>query len=182
MNIKAMKLFLSEGSIGAHLEYFRRLRLIHSANEKCYPSAKCETAENVMKLQIKRAEKIRLISNMNELRLHECFFSSFVELPRQVREIKKYYTSEEAFCYELMEACMLTEYGFVYVALDNRRRPLIRTVEKYRELDLYAKPLLAIDVCEHAYFSDYGFDKKRYLRSLLSKIDLSRLYPACESK
>ena len=33
----------------------------------------------------------------------------------------------------------------------------------------------AIDVCEHAYFADYGFDKQRYLISALPYLDITKL-------
>ena len=42
-------------------------------------------------------------------------------------------------------------------------------------LCLPAPPALAIDVSEHAYFLDYGFDKQRYIMAALPFLDLSKL-------
>ena len=35
--------------------------------------------------------------------------------------------------------------------------------------------VLAIDMCEHAYFLDYGFDRSAYVGQLLKFLDLSRI-------
>ena len=35
--------------------------------------------------------------------------------------------------------------------------------------------VLAVDLSEHAYFTDYGFDKSEYVRNLLPYLDLSIL-------
>ena len=47
--------------------------------------------------------------------------------------------------------------------------------EKNGEHFIKGEPRLAIDLCEHAYFIEYGFDKERYLEDLLRHLDLSRL-------
>ena len=41
---------------------------------------------------------------------------------------------------------------------------------------------LAVDLCEHAYFYDYGFDKKSYLKAALSSLDLSKIENTVEKK
>ena len=37
------------------------------------------------------------------------------------------------------------------------------------------QPILSIDLYEHTYFLDYGFDKKRFIRTAISYLDISSL-------
>ena len=89
--------------------------------------------------------------------------------------LKKYYSSENSFLYEAEQLALSADGGFLYIALDDRRVPQPRLSESNRFACIKDTPLLAVDLCEHAYFSDYSFDKKRYLRAALSHLDLSKL-------
>ena len=44
------------------------------------------------------------------------------------------------------------------------------------------EPVLAVDMYEHAYFNDYGFEKEKYLRTSLEYLDLERLASALDNK
>ena len=65
---------------------------------------------------------------------------------------------------------------------------LILYIDRYGKIQSYAglnyvevltryTPLLAVDLFEHSYFIDYGFEKEKYLSSALSNLNLSRLTP-----
>ena len=37
------------------------------------------------------------------------------------------------------------------------------------------KPLVAIDLAEHAYFGDYGFCREEYIKAAILHLDLSKI-------
>ena len=57
MNLKAMKMFLSEENVKKHLEHFRNLRLRFSVLEKSIPELKGKDISAVSKLSISRKIK-----------------------------------------------------------------------------------------------------------------------------
>jgi superoxide dismutase len=59
--------------------------------------------------------------------------------------------------------------GFVGVWLRGGR-PQLFSVTDYA-LGLQGKPILALDLCEHAYFGDYAFCKERYIKEALRYIN-----------
>ena len=69
---------------------------------------------------------------------------------------------------------MDVEYGFVCVYSCNGKVS-IKGGGDFLSLCLPYLPLVCIDVCEHAYFLDYGFDKERYLKSALPYLDITKL-------
>ena len=36
-------------------------------------------------------------------------------------------------------------------------------------------PCLCVDVCEHAYLQDYGFEKEAYVRAAVAHLDVAKL-------
>ena len=50
----------------------------------------------------------------------------------------------------------------------------ITNLEEEREKAPF-EPILAVDICEHVYFLDYGFDKERFLCRFLPYLSLSKI-------
>lgn len=167
--------FLGESSLRAHLEYLREERQRHSIEEKSIPQIKGCTPREIASMNIKRSIKEQILKRLVNIRLHECYFSSFTLNHAPCPMLKKYYSSENSFLYEAEQLALSADGGFLYIALDDRRVPQPRLSESNRFACIKDTPLLAVDLCEHAYFSDYSFDKKRYLRAALSHLDLSKL-------
>ena len=175
MEYKAMLNFMSEDTLRAHLSHLDGLRSRLSFLKKCYPSFKDKTAGELASFrQYSRLPRELFLCALG-IFLHEQYFSSFTEIPLPCREVKSYYTSENAFCYELLSAARETDSGFVYAVRDKRRG--VRIVSD----PLCSKPLLAdrilsLDLSEHAYFSDYGFNRDEYLRRAIAYLDLPKLF------
>ena len=66
------------------------------------------------------------------------------------------------------------KYGFVFVYAFGERIE-VKGFYDCKSAFRFGTPTLAIDVCEHVYFMDYGFDKERYLVSSLPYLDISKL-------
>lgn len=170
-----MRGFLSEENIEMHKEYARRLALRYSILEKSIEGIKGKRMAQILSTRHSRDETRDILSILPELELHEIYFSSFREekhtSSHRARDI---FGSEGALLNELFRLGMTLEYGFVTVVRRGMR------IENFALNDYAAAftlgiPILAIDVCEHAYFYDYRFDKRAYLVSALSFLDLSKL-------
>lgn len=167
--------FLSEGSIKAHIEYLRGERLRHSIDEKSFPEIKGKSIAEISRMNLKRTVKSEIIKRLTNIKLHECYFSSFCEAQAPYKPIKKFYSSEDAFLYEILTLARESEHGFIYVTSGERKRPEIKLSIENPAALLRDVPILALDISEHAYFADYSFDKEKYLRGALSHLDISKL-------
>lgn len=168
-----MRAFLSQESIAEHREYMRTLRLRHSVMEKSIPSVKGASLSEISKMKLKKRDKEDILENLSNYLLHDLYFRSFSDLPNRVSFLKKYYPSEEAFLYEILRQCTDTSSDFILIFTDSRGRPQIKAFNSWQ--DIINMPRLAIDLAEHAYFLDYGFDKERYIRNALSHMKLELL-------
>ena len=175
MNLKALNTFLSQANIKEHLSYYRTLKNKHSIIEKSYPDLKGKSAEEIFKMNLNRGLKEELSRLLCKIKAHELYFSSFSEDVKPSFAVRKHYGSENSFIYELKKAALSMEYGYAYVYLDFKGIPSFRCVCSLDERFIKDRPKLLVDLYEHAYFADYGFNYPLYLDGALSHIDLSRL-------
>ena len=112
---------------------------------------------------------------LSEIRLHELFFSSFgggANVSRLCFGGER--ISAAGLLYAVKRAALKLDTGFVSLALHRGEVSLLADREcfaHFRERE----PLLAIDVCEHAYYGDSGFSKESYLERILPSLSLGRL-------
>lgn len=141
--------FISEENLTLHKEYLEALRL----KKRMLMGA----------LNVRRVE--------TDIKAHELYFSSFCEDRIRCDLICKSYGSENRFCFLLKEYAEKRRGEFLYLY------PLCRFpfVGYGTEDKLAYRAVLAIDLCEHAYFLDYGFDYLSYIEAALSHLDLKRL-------
>ncbi len=170
-----LKAFLSEVNIKKHQEYLKTQRLLYSVLEKSYPRLSGLDIQEINRLSISSDIKKEAIDGKINIRLHELFFSSFSEKRVRCPEVSRTYGSEANFLYEIEK--MLSdkkESGFlvIYIAKGDVG---FYYGKRYLNLFLKAKPVLAIDLFEHAYYGDYGFDRKKYINTALSYLDLSKI-------
>lgn len=172
MNIKAMNMFLSEVNIMRHAEYLRNIRLKLSILEKSVPHLR-ELAREETFMSIKnkdlRKEAYELLTDIS---CHECFFSSFVCTPSN-KKITSLGKTREALLYDIYFLSMQRKGGFACVYID-RGSIKIGYWDNTTQTK-FIRPILAIDLDEHSYFYDYGFDKDRYIRTALTYLDTDRL-------
>ena len=170
-----MNEFLSEDNISLHREYLRQLKLKYSILEDSIDVLKGADVWEVHRMKISSRDKVDAINFLSEIKAHEIFFSSYSgEAYPRSDAVRNMYGSEAAFLNQLYRRCLLQTFGFVFVyAL--RDRILVEGFTDIKDAFRIGTPTLAIDVCEHVYFMDYGFDKERYLLSSLPYLDISKL-------
>lgn len=170
-----MDRFLSEENIALHREYIRTKRLKYSIIEDSVPALKGAELGDIYRMKITEIDRRDSLSLLSEITLHDVFFSSFAQsqYPRS-HFIERMYGSEAVFLNLLYKYALGLRYGFILVYVIGGRVRIAESTDFASDLRS-GVPLLAIDVCEHSYFMDYGFDKERYLLSLLPYLDISKL-------
>ena len=170
-----MKEFLSEENIALHNEYVRNKRLKYSILESSYKGLVGASVSDLYRMKITPRDRSDSLELLTEIRLHEIYFSSFSEsqYPRSERVVD-FYGNEASFLNELYRKCIKQRYGFVCI-YSSRHGIFTEGFSECESAFLRDEPMLAIDVCEHAYFMDYGFDRERYLLASLPYLDITKL-------
>ena len=91
--------------------------------------------------------------------------------------VKKSFGSENNFAYELSRLAKSSKACFVSVYMDKYNN--VGFCED-THIPTGASIKLTLDICEHAYFRDYGFNKEKYIRSAVAHLNLSKLAPSTE--
>lgn len=167
--------FVSKNNLELHREYLNTLKLQYSIFEKSYPVIKGKSCAELAKSSLNKAERNEALRLKCEITAHELFFDSFGEGKGASAQISKGWGSEANFLYELFNACMKSTEGFLVVFYDNKQRLGYVAGTEYIKAIAGATPCLALDLCEHAYFLDYCFNKDKYIKNALSNFNLSRL-------
>ena len=166
--------FLSERSIELHKEYLNTIMLRYKIFEKSYPELYGRDIEGIYKTRIPITEREEAGKLLSEIMAHRLFFSSFSSPNTNSARIKREYGSVAAFLYRICELCKDSRSGFLLVYEDKGRLNLSCT-EEYERIFRRKKVILTLDVCEHSYFLDYGFDKDRYVMNACRYLDLSKI-------
>lgn len=175
MNFTALHSFLSEANLKEHLSYFRNLKNKYSIIEKSCPELKGRNIEEILKMNLKRRLREEALGLLYKIRAHELYFSSFTEETKPSPLLRKYYSSENSFIYEMKCLSLCSDYGYIYIYRDNRGVPRFKYAGALDESFVKDRPMLLVDLYEHAYFADYGFNYSAYLDGAFSHLDLSRL-------
>ena len=175
MRYDGMLGFLTEENLRLHLSYLEDLKLKYSILIKSCPQIGGKNISELYKIRVKNDIRHEALALLSEIEAHELYFSSFSEKITECKAIRDYYSSEEAFKYEIFEAAINSKDSFLFVCLDVRGKPNIVCGKESFDLFYTYKPVLAIDMCEHSYFYDYAFERDEYLRRSITHLNLSRV-------
>lgn len=163
--------FLSERSISMHCEYLNKMKLQYSILEKSYPCIAERKMTEIQKMRVPYKDEI--LALRSEIAAHELFFDSFGAKNQTSALIKSSYSSEASFLYEIYEEGRKKGNCFAFVSRTNRG---VETVfGAPGEIFKIKNPVLAIDLYEHSYFLDYGFDREAYIKNMLSYLSLNKV-------
>ena len=164
--------FLSEYNITLHMGYLNKQKNLYSVMEKSYPEIKGLSIEKIKRMRIPTRDKEEIFRLFGLILGHEVFFSSFDSSYRSSPAVRKSFGSEANFLYEMYSLAKDRE-GFLFIHKDNGKI----TFDVYSDFSkcIPKRPILAIDLAEHAYFYDYAFSKEDYLRAALKSLNLSLL-------
>ena len=173
-----MNEFLSEENIALHCEYLRNKRLKYSILEGSIPALKGANVRDVLRMRLKQYDRRDALVLLPEIKVHELFFSSFSSARFPHSDLVcDGWGNEAAFLNEIFSVGMALRCGFVCIYFSGSRI-IVRGFDDCLDVFEFGEPQLAIDVFEHAYFMDYGFDKERYLISALPYLDITKITAA----
>ncbi len=164
--------FLSNRSLLMHKEYLKDIKLKINVFLKSYPEAVGVELQKIGSLKIMRSEREELFRLRCEELLHEVYFSSFGESEQRCDKIAREYGSEANLLYKLIRESE-GKAGFIII-YEDRGIPRYYIGNEYKVL-LKIKPILVVDLYEHAYIFDYGFDREKYLKYALNSLNLSKI-------
>ncbi len=167
--------FLSEENISLHKEYWRNLKLRLSILEKSVPELKGKALDELYALRISRQIKDEAILIKKEIYLHEVYFSSFLpesKLKNQsVGRVKSEFGSWQNFLFETYMYAKEQKGGFIIVFENKKGLAFTQSDTVYK----LPKVILALDLCEHAYFLDYKFQTDSYIKAAISHWDGTKI-------
>lgn len=176
MRDSALKDIVSAESILRHKEHYRRLQLRYSVLVKSFPQLACAEVGEIFRLRLPPAVKRRAAEMYSDILAHKLFFSSFSENGARSKAVAAQFGSEAAFLYELARSVEESDHvGFLLVWVNARKTVEFAFATQIGNAFSRESPCLAIDLWEHAYFTDYGFDRSAYLKAALPRLDLARL-------
>ncbi len=175
MNVEPMRLFLSEANIKRHLEHLRQMKLRYSIMEKSLPGLCGRSPREIARLNIDRDAKDEAISLLFYIKAHECFFDSFTERQNRGNDGTGSYMQTEKLLYDLYSDAIGREHCFLFIYKDRQGGYKWTFSDGGDGAFISYEPFLAIDLYEHSYFLDYGFEEKLYLRNALAYLRLSAL-------
>ena len=168
--------FLSRENVLRHKEYLKELKLKYSVLEKSYPELSGLSFREIAKARVSLDKRLECLELKSKIILHELYFDSFCESFRPSPYVKELFGSEATFLYEIeREVSKSEEYGFLVVFSDRKNKLKFELLDDYTELLLNSTPHLTIDLYEHAYFLDYGFSRKKYVKAALAQLNLNKI-------
>ena len=163
--------FISERALSLHKEYVENERLRLSVFKKTYPELTGNSVRDILRSRCKEKREVaRLKLNVA---CHKLYFSSFGRQYSASEAVRRSYGSEATFLYELGRTSDGCGEKFVFVYSDGCEVNILSGNEW--ELARIKGNILVLDLCEHAYFLDYGFDRSAYVKKMLPYLDLSKL-------
>lgn len=175
MNTEPMKNFLSEANIKRHLEHLRQTKLRYSIMEKSLLELCGKTPREIVRLNIDRDTKDEALRLLYNIKAHECFFNSFSDRQSRISDGTFGYLSCEKLLYDLYSEAIGREHCFLFILKDRHGGCKWTFSDGSDGAFISYQPLLSIDLYEHSYFLDYGFENKLYLRNALAYLNLSAL-------
>lgn len=168
--------FLSHDNVLRHKEYLKDLKLKYSVLLKSYPEISGLDLRGIFNSRLAKEEKHEGLELLSNILMHELFFKSFCDSFSPSSAVKESYGSEANFLYEIeKEALERDDCGFIIVFFDRKNRLDFSFCKGFSEILVNVTPILSVDLWEHAYFGDYGFDKKRYVRQALSFLNFNKI-------
>jgi superoxide dismutase len=166
--------FLSEENIALHKDYCRTEKHRWSILEKSIPALKGKGLSEIYTMHLSRDVKSEALKLLKEINLHELYFASFVKKGEKRNpkneKIRSQFGSIDNFLFEAYMYARELSCGFFLVFEEKKKI-------KFGESSVYKLPnvILALDLCEHAYFLDYRFNRDKYIKSALAYFNENKI-------
>ena len=118
--------------------------------------------------------------NFNGIKLHELYFANISDVDSEIRvdslpymRLSRDWGTFEAWQEDFMAACMASRNGWGLTVYEPYRNVFMNVIVDSHDKDipLGCVPVIVMDMWEHAYFKDYGTDKKAYLFAMMKELN-----------
>ncbi len=167
--------FLTEENIAMHKEQLRLTELRYSIITDSIPILKSVNIKEIRRQKISNRDKLDAERLLGDVLAHRRFFSSFS--PQGGKDhpyIRRFFGSLSSLQNRMYELAMSQDIGFMALSVYHDQL-WVDYARDGAELFIRAEPILVIDLWEHAYFYDYGFDRERYLLRAITHLDFDKL-------
>lgn len=164
--------FISEKNLALHKEQVGRDILRLGILERSVPEIQTAQPRELFRMRVRGIDMRAAAELKASILLHRIFFDSFSDKAfAPSAAIRRRFGSERALCELMLREGLGKRMGFAALL---RSDGGISTAVSESALEILSlgEPLLAIDLSEHAYYGDFGFDKEAYLRAALSHLKL----------
>lgn len=164
--------FISEKNLALHKEQVGRDILRLGILERSVPEIAAATPRELSRIRVRGIDMHAAAELKASILLHRIFFGSFSDKAfSPSAAIRQRFGSERALCELLLREGLEKRIGFAALLKSDRGLSAAAS-ESALELFSLGEPLLAVDLWEHSYYGDFGFDKEAYLRAALSHLKL----------
>ena len=170
-----MDCFLSNNNILRHKEHLKTIRSKLSIIVKSCPEINNMNIDALERMRIDRDVKGEVIYLRKYIMAHELFFDSFSDSVGKCTKLKAAKCSKERFLYDILEKAKVSNNCFAFVYINKRQIPCIDISKDLAKPFSAYTPILALDLYEHTYFTDYGFDLEKYIKNALIYFNLNRV-------
>ncbi len=170
--------FLSDRANELHKEYLRQERLKYSILEKSIPKIVGKDMREISGMRLR--DKDEILTLKCNILCHDIFFESFGKGYGSSSLIKSQFRSEASFFYEVSEYVKAARGDFLFISSSGAGVGVC--IGDGRLILRLKNPVFVIDLCEHAYFLDYGFEREAYVKTALAHLNLSKLDKFCQTR
>ena len=174
MNDSVMREFLSEDNMNLHFSHIKTMSHKYSIIKKSTEGLIATSSAEVKRCKVPASLKNEAIILLSYIEAHKIYFDSFAHISKKCNNVRKRFGSEERCLYEVLSLAKENEHRFVYVYLDSKGRATIAAALP-QDIHTVLTPILAIDLYEHSYFYDYGFNKDKYLQNAIGRLNIEKL-------
>ncbi len=122
-------------------------------------------------------EKKAIFNNASQVWNHTFYWKSLQEkgggsLPTELKTLIDASFGSQSECKKALAEAALTQFGsgWAWLVIDGGKLKVINTINAESPLTTKMKPLLTIDVWEHAYYLDYQNRRVEYVNALLDNL------------
>jgi len=154
-----------------HVDSFNKASSQHDASSREEASSNYSAYRSVSR---------DMVANLNSVKMHELYFGNISDLASEISldsipyiKLSRDFGTFEAWQYDFIATCMSVRNGWALTVYDTYKKVYMNVIvdDDVNGVPLGAIPVIAMDMYEHAYFKDYGNDKKSYIVAMMRELN-----------
>lgn len=157
--------------------YKKHIDAFNKSSSQLDASSKEEASSNYSAY---RSVSRDMIANLNSVKMHELYFGNISDLASEISldsipyiKLARDFGTFETWQYDFIASCMSVRNGWALTVYDTYKKVYMNVIvdDDVNGIPLGAIPIIAMDMHEHAFFKDYGDDKKSYVVAMMRELN-----------